>query len=139
MLRTSFHGGFTPTTVPGRVKPSGAGDYIFAQYLHILNLKAGLELWVDSDCRREENYQRSVSQFWARDPDHSCRAYMEQHGAELSSEEASCGILSQYISFISTPLFIAVSQADFLPPGREEIQYSRQSGERKTKPLVEGI
>ena len=83
-----------------------------------------LELWVDSDCRREENYQRSVSQFWARDPDHSCRAYMEQHGAELSSEEASCGILSQYISFISTPLFIAVSQADFSPPGREEIQYS---------------
>ena len=98
-----------------------------------------LELWVDSDCRREENYQRSVSQFWSRDPDHSCRAYMEQHGGEFSSEEASCGILSQYISFISTPLFIAVSQADFSPPGREEIQYSRQNGERKTKPLVEGI
>ena len=37
---------------------------------------------------------------------------MEQHGAEYSSEEATCGILSQYISFISTPLFIAVSQVE---------------------------
>ena len=82
----------------------------------------------DSGCRREENYQSSVSQFWARDPDLSCLQYMDQHGAEYSSEEATCGILSQYISFISTPLFIAVSQVDTLisrdygcpPAGSEE-------------------
>ena len=71
----------------------------------------------DSGCRREENYQSSLSQFWARDPDHSCQQFMAQHGAEYSSEEASCGILSQYISFISTPLFIAVSQVDSLISG----------------------
>merc|ERR550539_1679288 len=75
--------------------------------------------WVHTEhCpRREENYQRSVSQFWARDPDLSCRQPMDQHGAEYSSEEATCGILSQYISFISTPLFIAVSQVDSLISG----------------------
>ena len=39
---------------------------------------------------------------------------MAEHGAGLSSEEASCGIFSQYLSFISTPLFIAVSQVDTL-------------------------
>ena len=39
---------------------------------------------------------------------------MAEHGAGLSSEEASCGIFSQYLPFISTPLFIAVSQVDTL-------------------------
>ena len=46
----------------------------------------------------------------SRDPDTSCRLYMEDHGQELTTEEASCGIFSQYLPFVSTPLFIAVSQ-----------------------------
>ena len=68
--------------------------------------------WVHSaECpRRQQEYQREVAEFWAREPDHSCARYMAEHGAEHSSEEASCGIFSQYLPFISTPLFIAVSQ-----------------------------
>ena len=70
--------------------------------------------WVHSHhCpRREENYQAGLSQFWSREPDLSCRQFMEEHGGEVSSEEETCGILSQYINFISTPLFIAVSQVE---------------------------
>ena len=70
--------------------------------------------WVHTqDCpRRQENYQRDLSTYWSREVDSSCSLYMEEHGAEYSSEEAACSILSQYISFISSPLFIAVSQVD---------------------------
>ena len=70
--------------------------------------------WVHTeDCpTRQENYQRDLAAFWSREPDTSCSLYMEDHGAEVTSEEASCGILSQYLPFISTPLFIAVSQLD---------------------------
>ena len=70
--------------------------------------------WVHTeDCpRRQKNYQRDLATFWSRNPDTSCRLYMEEHGQELTTEEASCGILSQYLPFVSTPLFIAVSQLD---------------------------
>ena len=66
--------------------------------------------WVHTqDCpRRQENYQRDLSTFWSREVDSSCSLYMEEHGAEYSSEEAACSILSQYLPFISTPLFITV-------------------------------
>ena len=72
--------------------------------------------WVHTeDChRRQENYQADLTTFWSRDPDTSCRLYMEDHGQELTTEEASCGIFSQYLPFVSTPLFIAVSRLDTL-------------------------
>ena len=67
--------------------------------------------WVHSeDCwRRQENYETDVEMFWSREPDTSCKVYMENHETEFSAEERTCGIMSQYYPQITTPLFVAVS------------------------------
>ena len=67
--------------------------------------------WVHTeDCKsRQENYETDVEMFWGREPDTSCKIFMENHETEFSAEERTCGIMSQYLSHVTTPIFMAVS------------------------------
>jgi len=64
--------------------------------------------------RNHEGYQAELQDFWKRDPDHSCWKWATDPVNGVADPALHCGILTNALQHVSTPIFILVDLLDKL-------------------------